>query len=145
MRSDEEVMARIRKIQASPDKDPFGFEKSDLVATLPFSMAKRYLKDEVTEGQWSDAMEIRDPDHVRKGIYDYMSFAWEKANNERGISASRTISHMCAWLWLLGEDELCEEIRDYHLYGKPQLVIICEHFGWRWRKWDDGNWTGSVE
>jgi len=70
-----------------------------------------------------------------------MPFAWEKANGCRGISASRSLRHMVAWLWLDGQDEFLEkwnDLRDYEYYGKPQLIAICELYGIDWKKFDDG-------
>ena len=67
-----------------------------------------------------------------------MEFAWDKANNCRGISASRSIDHYSVWIWLLGDEDKLSDIRDYEYYGKPQLVEICELYGWDHSKWDDG-------
>ena len=33
-----------------------------------------------------------------------MTFAWDKANNERNLSAGRSINHFEVWLWLLGDE-----------------------------------------
>ena len=68
----------------------------------------------------------------------YMDFAWDKANSRRGLSAGRSLSHMSAWLWLMGESTAADEIMDNHYnYGKPWLRAICEAFGWDWREWDN--------
>jgi hypothetical protein len=67
-----------------------------------------------------------------------MDFAWDKANNGRGISANRSIAHYQAWLWLLGV-EWCDTLMDdYEFYGKPQLIRICEYLGLDPKQWDDG-------
>jgi hypothetical protein len=78
-------------------------------------------------------------------MHDYMSFAWDKANNCRGLSAGRSIDHMKAWLWLLGESEMAAKIAHFSHYGKPQLRAICERFGWDWRAWDDGEWRNNED
>lgn len=92
-------------------------------------------------------------DYTRKTILnkilEYMPFAWEKANSCRGLSAARSIDHMAAWVFLLGESEqeLFEFIEDpdnYYHYGKPILERICQHFGWDYSEWDNG-YRGNSE
>ena len=66
-------------------------------------------------------------------IKNYMSFAFQKAYAERGISANRSIQHTIAWLWLAGENELLKWVEDeyennYHSYGLPILIRIAQHF-----------------
>ena len=63
---------------------------------------------------------------------DYMDFAMEKATNQRGISAGRSIAHYQAWLWIEGTPEsvaLGESIDSYTNYGLPQLESIRDHLG----------------
>jgi len=81
----------------------------------------------------SEALEV--------AIRGYMEFAWDKANNRRGISAMRSLAHMSAWLWIDGKDELALSINEYNYYGKPQLVEICEVYGIDWKALDDGEWV----
>jgi hypothetical protein len=135
-KTDAEILARIA---VRKPIDLLGFEWGELLAYLSFEYAKPYLKDEVESAAWTPSDKSREG--VLKTMLDYMPFAWEKANNERGISACRSIMHYCAWLWMIGEDtgELaCDRLEDYNYYGKPQLVAICERFGWDHKQWDDG-------
>ena len=67
---------------------------------------------------------------------EYMEFAWEKANEFRGLSAMRSMHHYTAWTWLLGDD--FGNLLQYDYYGKDNLIRICEHYGWDHTKWDDG-------
>lgn len=74
-----------------------------------------------------------------------MEFAWGKANGCRGLSAGRSLEHMQAWVWLMGDDDFWSELdasieHAYQYYGKPQLVLICNHYGLDWSQWDDGIW-----
>jgi hypothetical protein len=74
-------------------------------------------------------------------MLEYMPFAWDKANDMRGLSAGRSVQHFVGWTWLAGDDELsawCDDNSNYQHYGKEILVRICEHYGWDWRQWDDG-------
>lgn len=132
-----EILAEIERVQA---EDIFGAATSDLVQALPFQSAKPFLKDGVTEEQWKQSTE------PAQEIRDYMGFAWGKANDCRGLSASRSIDHMRAWLWLDGKDELSKRLDDvYEFYGKPCLVLICKEYGIDWRALDDGCWVNSED
>lgn len=141
MRTQKEILKRIRMIKKS---DWMGTQQSDLIGYLSFENAKPYLRDGVKRSDWSDLSESDDDtmkDMIISEILNYMEFAWDKANDCRGISANRSLDHMKAWLWLLGYDHI--DLDEYTHYGKPQLRAICEHFGWDWKKWDDGKWRSQ--
>lgn len=57
-----------------------------------------------------------------------MPFAIEKAMDGRGLSASRSISKMQAWVFALGETDAINWER-YADYGRPILRQICERYG----------------
>jgi hypothetical protein len=128
MRTEQEIVERIRE---RAKEDLFGFEISALVVWLPFDKAREFLKDEAKESEWS--YKPCTDDAVRRKVLGYLPFAWDKALNHRGISAGRSISHMTAWLWLLGETELCAVCEDgekhYTPYGAPILKMISDKFG----------------
>lgn len=131
MRTDEEILARINERKRA---DFFGFETSDLIIRLPFDKAKQFLKPEAVEDKWE--VMPRDRESLLKEMEGYMAFAWEKAKDCRGISASRSMSHFQAWIWLAGDD--LGDLQDYEFYGKDNLRKICEHYGWDASQWDDG-------
>jgi hypothetical protein len=137
MRTDAEIVAHIREIT---DRDWLGTITADLAMYLPFEEARQFLSIGVDAG-WTQL--DRSPDTVKKQMLDYMDFAWGKANDCRGISAGRSLNHMAAWLWMLGEDQVATALESYMYYGKPQLRAICEHYGWDWRTWDDGEWRNE--
>lgn len=125
MRTQAEIVARITSLK---DEDFFGFETSDLIDYLDYEHAKQYLKPEVTEEQWNKR-EQKPPVEAIKG---YMNFAWGKANDKRGLSAGRSVSHFRAWLWLACNDELLNFVNEddnYAPYGKPILAKISEFYG----------------
>jgi len=125
MRSDEEVVARVKLLNKS---DLLGFEVQCLVPTLPFKHAQPFLKADVTEANWQSTP--RDRDTIIGYMRDYMVFALEKAQNHRGISASRSVSHFRAWVWLLGDEDFNAINWDqYPQYGVPILAAICKRFG----------------
>ena len=137
MRATEEILSRIAEVEKD---DWMGTQRSDLVCYLPWSAAASFLKDGATEDAWDPA--AADSESVRNDMQNYMEFAWSKANNCRGISASRSIDHMRVWLWMLGRDAASVWVdATYYNYGKPQLRAICEAFGWDWKQWDDGRWA----
>lgn len=134
MRTNQEILDRIEERK---DIDVFGFETSDLIARLDFELAKEFLNPEHRDGlkeQWEPLP--RDRESILAQMLDYMPFAWGKANDERGLSASRSMFHYMAWVWLAGDD--LGELTDYEFYGKDNLVKICEHYGWDHTRWDDG-------
>jgi len=133
MRTQEEIVTRFHERRKG---DLLGFEIHEYLPYLDYEHAKPFLKKGVESKDWGQ--EKAAP--VEK-IKDYMSFAWEKANGCRGISAGRSLQHMVAWLWLDGQDKFLKEwhdLEDYEYYGKPQLVAICQLYGINWKQLDDG-------
>lgn len=137
-KTQDEIVARINNRKGS---DLFGFETSQYIDYLDFEHAIVFLKEGTTRRQWRKA--FKDTKPPVEAIKDYMPFAWEKANDCRGISAGRSIMHMIAWLWLDGKD--WPEIIDYKYYGKPQLVRICKEYSIDWKALDDGKWRNSED
>ena len=134
MKTQEEIVARIKERQ---EDDSFGFETTIYLDGLDFEHARPFIRKEFWEKHKD--MQPLDEEGIKQKMIKYMPFAWEKANNFRGISAWRSIAHYKAWLWMLGEEKLGEEIdRDYEYYGKPQLRKICEFLGIDADQWDDG-------
>lgn len=137
MRTQKEIVVRLK---ARRSYDMLGFETDEYIPYLDFEHAKEFLKDGVTAEEWEPCKASLKPIERLK---DYMPFAWEKANGQRGISANRSIMHMMAWLWLAGESELQEKVEsefdnNYHHYGKPILKLICEQLKIDWCNLDDG-------
>lgn len=113
------------------EEDMFGFVAEVLFPYLTFDQAKKYLKPEATAEGWGDVEPLTE-EHVVGEMRDYMVFAWEKAADHRGLSASRSIEKMRAWLWLLGDEELrdfADDNSNYAQYGAPTLKAISEKYG----------------
>lgn len=136
IRTDDEIVARIKELEAD---DFFGWERGDLLNCLPFETATQFLKEGATPEGWK--VLPRDRVSVVARMLDYMPFAWEKAKDCRGISASRSMSHFSAWTWLIDDD--FGDLQDYEYYGKDNLVKICKHYGWDASQWDDGRRVNS--
>ena len=129
MRTTEEIIKRLDEIKESK-LDFFGFESIDLLTVLPYDKAKPYLKEDTKPEDWKP--DACDDEAVKKRIVEYLDFAWEKAHDHRGLSASRSISHFSAWCWLLGDDEAFAFVTDeknYPPYGAPVLEFLSKRFG----------------
>ena len=131
MRTDDEILARIETVKGD---DWIGVQVSDLLCRLPFEKARPYLEPEATPDGWKIAG--RDRESLLAKMLDYMPFAWEKANNGRGLSADRSMDHYSAWVWLAGDD--LGDLTKYRHYGKDNLCRICKHYDWDASQWDDG-------
>jgi len=113
----------------------FDFRPEVLVNYLTFENAKPHLmKDyvkEVEQGlkQWEQITTI---EKCADDFLQYMAFAWGKAEDERGISASRSIQKLGMWLWIMNRDDLRTIIEDddlYNPYGAPALIEVCNQMG----------------
>ena len=131
MRTDEEILAKIKELKES-ERDFFGFIATNLLIRLPFEKARPF--SEYEGDKWTSAP--RDRESILEEMRDYMPFAWDKANNCRGLSAARSLDHYQAWTWLAGDD--LGDFSEYEYYGKDHLARICDYYGWDYSKWDDG-------
>jgi len=142
MKTIEQIVEKIRQPDA---RDIFGTVTSDLLSFLPFAQAREFLKPEITDEVWASGgyPHPLTEENVIGEIKRYMPFAWEKANDCRGLSAGRSLQHMQTWLWLLDADEAAAGLDNYSHYGKPQLRAICEELGINWAALDDGRWRND--
>lgn len=131
MRTQDEIVLRIERLKKD---DVLGFATQDLIFALNYERAKPYLNGDVDPISWKP--DPIDRESLVAKMLDYMPFAWDKANNCRGISAWRSLAHFESWLWLAGDD--MGDFSNYKFYGKDELRRICEHYGWDADQWDDG-------
>lgn len=154
MRTKEEI---IKRIEERKSNDIFGWEIGELIQCLPFEEAEKYLSKQNDRVVVIDGSEKPNKDTWKQDSYlyidvlermqNYMNFAWEKANDCRGLSASRSYMHYLAWIWLAGDEITLSDIfntSNYKYYGKLQLVRICEHYGWDWKKFDNDIWINNT-
>lgn len=144
-RTPDEIVARIKALNS---EDLFGVERSRLLEALPYEHAKQFLRDDAphTAETW-EAERVKDRKAVIAQIRGYLTFAWGKANECRGLSAQRSMSHFKGLLWLLGDQE---ELREwigspdtYAFYGKPALVKLSELVGFNWLEADNDEWRNA--
>ena len=129
MRTTTEIAAEVERANKA---DAFGFYTSTLLGYLPFKDAKPFLKEGATAEEWS--IKPATPVNVKKDMGSYIDFAVGKVLGHRGISASRSIAHYQAWLWLLDDEEgqgWCEDDGMYQNYGAPVLKAIAEKYGFK--------------
>jgi len=126
MRTIAEIVDKLRSL----NDDFLDFKRMELVCFLPLDHLREFLKPDADMSDWEpDALE---ESVVKQRIGDYMSFAWDKVRNHRGISAIRSIDKTWSWLWLLEDTELCafaEDDSNYAQYGAPILAAICRQYG----------------
>lgn len=67
-------------------------------------------------------------DEVRKQLKDDVEFAFEKAYNQRGISASFMHAVVKMWMWVLEDDEL-KDGEDFDDYGVSYLRRVAVNYG----------------
>lgn len=136
-RTSAEIKARYE--QVSPRF--LDFQGGDLLPYMDYEDAKPFLKEGVTAQELADARDsLGGP--IKETI-DYLPFAWEKANDCRGLSAGRSVDHLKAWLWLAGYDVDDDFDRRYQYYGKPCLVTASELVGFDWLAHDDRQWRND--
>lgn len=131
MQDIESIKARIAEIDAEEFRDFFGAEKQELIYALPFSEAKEWLNDDVTEERWENDLRYSTDDKAKEAAASYLVFAAGKATDHRGLSAERSVDHFKGFAFLLGGAEAAQAIDEapYQNYGVPQLKKATEVMG----------------
>jgi len=81
---------------------------------------------------------LSDINETAQDFLDYMLFAWDKAYDERGLSASRSTVKLSAWLWLMGREDLVavmDDIELYPPYGIRNLIAVCKEMAIEVPEW----------
>jgi len=126
-RSEKEIKGRIEDMGGA-----FDFDGEVLSKYLPWESVKETYKDEYVAKVESGEKKYTKIDSIQEAVQDfldYMVFAWTKAEDERGLSASRSVSKLSAWMWLLGREDLSDILNEedlYNPYGAPALIKCCE-------------------
>lgn len=102
----------------------FSFHLDPLVPFLTYPMAKEsgFFKDDLVESYLPTTKEYT-RENVLADMRDYLAFAYEKALDQRGLSASRSVQKMATWLYMLN-DPFHKEVEDYEDYGLANLHRI---------------------
>lgn len=127
-RTVSEIQDRMRDAQASF----LDFSSEVYPKFLSVEDSREFFKEEYFDKVASGELEIPpipSLEEAAQDFLDYMNFAWGKAEDERGISATRSVQKLGAYLWLFGRDDLRRLIDDdelYNPYGAPALIAVCE-------------------
>lgn len=129
MKTQKDIVNRLKESRGQM----FDFFPEIAINYLTFEQAKPSLDQkqlDTEEGKelaksWTVAPLTEE--HVLAELKDYMSFAWEKAQDHRGLSASRSVSKMEAWCWLLDKEKEIDWTK-HENYGAPVLKQVCELF-----------------
>jgi hypothetical protein len=125
MKSQEELVDHIRSVIAA-NRDPLGFKREAAFEFLTHEQI-HIVCPEVDIARIEGERRPYTREAVLECMRTYMTFAWEKAHDERGISAGRSIEKFEVWVWMLGDYEQIDW-RKYAMYGKPILRQICERY-----------------
>lgn len=133
LKSQEEFAKKFSELQA---KESFiDFRPEVLMDYLNFENARPFLKEEYIhkvekgEEEWEMITTIEE---CAQDFLDYMNFAWGKAEDQRGISAGRSIQKLGMWLWIMNREDLqtlIEKDELYNPYGAPALIEVCTEMG----------------
>jgi len=66
-------------------------------------------------------------ENVRKRLAEDVAFGFDKALNQRGISASLMHAVVMMWMWVLDDD--LQHCSDYAQYGLPLLKKVAVKYG----------------
>lgn len=128
----DKLVARINERRS---KDLLGFEWHEYLPYVEPERLRPFLKPDADLSDLPKPIPV-DRTALLAKMQDYMTFAFGKAHDHRGISAGRSLMHYVAWAWLAGDIDFAEEIDrmsnsdDYAPYGLPVLRRICEFYGW---------------
>jgi len=128
MRTQEEILKRFKEV-----KDIFGTQRGDLISYLTFENAKIFLKEEYVKKVENEEEEWEVLIDAKKEILDYLKFAYEKAESQKGLSAARSMLHFKTWVWIDNPDfykEIISDINNYYDYGLPTLDKISAFYGY---------------
>lgn len=128
LRTQDEIATRFEAIKPT---DSLGFGRAALAEFMDYAHAKPFLQPEVTKAEWDGDATPLTRESVLEVMRDYMTFAWDKALGERGISANRSVDKFREWVWILGDQENLDafERAEYAPYGKPKLKVLCQAYG----------------
>jgi hypothetical protein len=126
-RTAEEIIARTNSQNYT---DPFGWTLEVLLPYLEFDAVHRLLDEAgVTDEEWDDVRS--DPADIENAARAYYLFALGKIDNERGISAERSVIKLREYAWLAGRDDVVAamDAADYTPYGAPKVALFGQAFG----------------
>ena len=137
LRSKEDIIEALKTIDIGDiaSSAPWGSSTLDhrdvnrLLAYLTYDEAISAVGNVFKEGaeeEWGD-VKPWNVETVTKNMQDSLEFAFEKALNQRGISASLMYDVMCMWVWVIQDDDLLNDAY-YSNYGLPFLYRVRDKY-----------------
>jgi hypothetical protein len=122
-RTQDEILARFLDVA---DEDMFGFAREVLAAAMDEATIRKAFPD-INLPLAAPA----EPD-TSAAAQRYLAFAIGKIVDHRGISASRSVTKLTEYAWLLGRDDVVKAMdgADYAQYGAPKVRAFAEGMGW---------------
>jgi len=125
MKTQEQI---IEKIKNAPDSFVGHFTQD---ALMDYVTGENAAKHNCTAGlisaeEWQN--EVTKPverDSIVQRMREYMVFAWEKWEDDRGLSVARAHVKFLAWVWLLGDEDEVEE----HEIPSEYFCNVCDFYG----------------
>ena len=99
----------------------------DLTSCLPFEQVKQFFTDEYIERveKGEKAYIQYDEPAIINQMKEYIGFAKEKAEDQRGLSAMRSMIHYYGWAWLIENKDIMRLAEaEYDDYGLANLLKI---------------------
>ena len=97
-----------------------GRDLNRLAQFIPFNMLSSFglkLKEGVTEEEWNKNVKEFTKENILIQLEKDVDFGFEKALNQRGISAGLMAEVVQMWNWIL--EEGLEDFDEYPMYGLP--------------------------
>lgn len=130
LRTQDEIAERVRAYEMGAE-DFFGFAREVLIEALDYEHAKPYLKAESTAESWGEPATANEQ---YEAAVEYYEFALGKIEDHRGISASRSVTKLTEYAWLLCRDDVTEAMNaaNFPQYGAPKVKAFADGFGLPW-------------
>lgn len=129
------INTEAAKLVLDCKSDMFGFGIQVACEFLPYEdvvhLFTEEYRDKVDKGE-AKHEQITDIYEATQDFLDYMVFAWMKALDERGLSASRSVIKLSTWMLILNRPDVAGVLDDdslYEPYGRPALCMACRMLG----------------
>lgn len=127
-RTQEQILARFRTI--APGDDEWGF-RTDVITD---AMTLPTLQAAFPDHDPQKIAEVWQPTDVLDHARQYLEFAIGKILDHRGLSASRSVTKLREYAWVLGRDDVVDamDAAGYAQYGAPKVQAFAQGMGWPW-------------
>ena len=118
MKSQDQIRERL----LTQKKDEFN---SLMWQASTYHPLQHYLPEYMKEGYEPTPLT---QENLIADMAEYMPFAIEKAEDQRGLSATRSIWKFQQWLWALDDELLVFKIGEYDDYGLKNLHEVADKY-----------------